>query len=74
MKHPIRWSLLSTSAITAAVAWFAHAASPPDVVAGPMPNRRAAAPAAAPAAAIGSLYPAPQVDASAPPAPPAPTF
>jgi hypothetical protein len=66
MKHPVRWSLLSTVAITLAVAWLARAAdSPAEFVAGP---------AAAPAASSGSLYPAPQVDASAPPAPPAPTF
>ncbi len=70
MKHPVRWSLLSTLAITVVVAWLAHAVAPPDVVARAMPSR----PAAGPSFETGSLYPAPQVDASAAPAPAAPTF
>jgi hypothetical protein len=65
MKHPVRWSLLSSLAVTLAVAWLARAADSAGFVAGP---------AAAPSVANGSLYPAPQVDGSAPPAPPAPTF
>ena len=70
MKHPVRWSLLSTLAISVAVAWLARAAETPEFVASPLSGR----PAAGPAASIGSLYPAPQVDESAPTAPPAPTF
>ena len=70
MKHPGRWSLLSTLAITVAVAWLARAADPHEFAAGPMPSRSAAAPAAA----TGSPYAAPQVDESAAPAPSAPTF
>jgi hypothetical protein len=65
MKHPVRWSLLSTVAITLAVAWLARAADSGEFVAGP---------AATGAVIHGSSYPAPQVDESAPPAPPAPTF
>ena len=67
MKHPVRWSLLSTLAITAAVAWLARAAGPLVLVASPRPSWSAAVPVAA----SGSLYPAPKVDESAPPAPPA---
>ena len=70
MKHPVRWSLLSTMAITVVIAWLTRAAGPLVLVASPMPSRSAAAPAPA----TGSLYPAPQVDESAPPAPPSPTF
>jgi hypothetical protein len=65
MTHPIRWSLLSTLAISLLVAWLALAAGPPEV-ASPMPSRFVPA--------AGSLYPAPQVDESAPPVEPPPTF
>ena len=65
MKHPVRWSLLSTLAISVVVAWLARAAGPHEF-AQPLPGR--------PAPATGSAYPPPQVDASAPPVQPAPTF
>jgi hypothetical protein len=70
MNHPVRWSLLSTLAITVTVVWLTHLAAPPQAVAGPLPSR----PTEAALAPSGSLYPAPQVDPSAPPAPAAPTF
>ena len=65
MKHPVRWSLLSTLAISVVVASFESTAGPHEF-AQPLPGR--------PAPATGSAYPPPQVDASAPPVQPAPTF
>lgn len=65
MKHPVRWSLLSTLAISVAIAWLARAAGPHEL-AHPLPGR--------PPPATGSAYPPPQVDESAPPVEPAPTF
>jgi hypothetical protein len=65
MKHPVRWSLLSTLAISVVIAWLARAAGPHEF-AHPLPGRLAPA--------TGSAYPAPQVDASAPPVEPPPTF
>jgi hypothetical protein len=65
MKHPVRWSLLSTLALSVVIAWLARAATPHEF-ADPLPGR--------PPPATGSAYPPPQVDASAPPVEPAPTF
>jgi hypothetical protein len=65
MKHPIRWSLLSTLAISVVIAWLARAADPHEF-AHPVPGPSAPA--------TGSAYPPPQVDASAPPVEPPPTF
>jgi hypothetical protein len=65
MKHPVRWSVLSTLAISVVVAWLARAVSPHELNHS-LPSR--------PAAATGSAYPAPQVDESAPPPQPPPTF
>ena len=65
MKHPVRWSVLSTLAISVVVAWLARAAGP---------HEFAHAPQGQPPAATGSAYPPPQVDPSAPPVEPAPTF
>jgi hypothetical protein len=67
VKHPVRWSLLSTLAISLVVAWLARAADPHEFT-HPLPGR------SAPAPATGSAYPPPQIDDSAPPVQPAPTF
>jgi hypothetical protein len=65
VKHLVRWSLLSTLAVSVVVAWLARAAGPHEF-ASPLPSR--------PSAATGSLYPPPQVDEFAPPQEPPPTF
>jgi hypothetical protein len=65
MKHPIRWSVLSTLAISVVIAWLARAQAPHEFT-HPLPGR--------PPPATGSAYPPPQVDESAPPVEPAPTF
>lgn len=65
MKHPVRWSLFSTLAISVVVAWLARAAGPHEFV-HPLPSQ--------PPPATGSAYPPPQVDESAPPVEPPPTF
>ena len=65
MKHPVRWSLLSTLAISVVVAWLGRAAGPHEF-AQPLPGRLAPA--------AGSAYPPPQIDASAPPVEQPPTF
>jgi hypothetical protein len=66
--HPPR--LLPTLLVGVCAAWLAMTALPTAPVAEPRPG--SAAPV--PPAATGSLYPAPQVDASAPIAEPAPNF
>jgi hypothetical protein len=63
-----RW--LAVLTVGALAAWLALAALPTEPVSTAVPGNATPAPARGSA----SLYPAPQVDASAPPAEPAPTF